>query len=241
MNRDKSNVLFGSFVETKTEIDLTGQTPAVVPLFDANQIYDIRRGAYLTIIKPILDRIGGLLALIVLFPLLIVISSAVWVAMGSPVILKQDRVGQFGQVLKLYKFRTMSPDRRGTQVEFIGENRRQTHKSADDPRITPLGRWLRATRMDEIPQFINVVTGELSLVGPRPEMVALVAQYEPWQHRRHAIKPGVTGLWQVSDRGDKLLKECTEMELEYLDSISLRTDLSILLRTLPAMARRSGI
>lgn len=225
----------------ETEVDLTGVVPAVVPLFDAASVYAMPKGIYLRWIKPAFDRTMGVVALILSVLLLAVIALAVRINMGSPVFLMQDRVGRHGQVFRLWKFRTMAPDRREIDLEWLGEDRRKTHKSAQDPRITPLGKWLRSSRLDELPQFINVVRGELSLVGPRPELVAIVAKYEPWQHRRHAIKPGVTGLWQISDRGDKLLVDCTEMELEYLGMISFLTDAGILLRTLPAMARRSGI
>jgi lipopolysaccharide/colanic/teichoic acid biosynthesis glycosyltransferase len=239
MDRKQLNV--GTSYLTETVIDLTGEGPAVAPLVDAGAIYSIHRSFYLRGVKPLIDRLGGLIALIALSPVYALIGLAIWVTMGGPVLIRQERVGLHGQVFTLYKFRSMAPDRRRDQVEFIGEDRRMTHMSAEDPRITPLGRWLRATRLDEIPQFINVVRGELSLVGPRPELVDIVARYEPWQHRRHAVKPGVTGLWQVSDMGDKLLVECTEYELEYLDHLSLALDFRILMQTLPAMARRSGI
>ena len=224
-----------------SQLDLTGEAPVFGPLFDAARIYALPAGPYLRWIKPTLDRVGGLVALILTVPLMVIIGAAIWVAMGSPVIITQDRVGRQGKVFRLWKFRTMAPDRRIYQLEWVGENRRQTHKSAEDPRITPLGRWLRATRLDEIPQFVNVVTGHISLVGPRPEMVSVVGQYEPWQHRRHAVKPGITGLWQISDQGDKLLRECTEMELGYLDQVSISTDLKIILQTIPAMLGRKGI
>ncbi len=241
MNRNEGETSIGPMVGTDLEIDLTGGNPTVAPLFDASQTYALHRGFYLRVIKPSLDRVGALLALIVVAPLIALIALAVVITMGFPVILRQKRVGIFGKVFILYKFRTMAPDRRGSQGEFVGEDRRRTHKSADDPRITPLGRLLRRTRLDELPQFINVLRGDLSLVGPRPEMVSIVALYEPWQHRRHAVKPGITGLWQISDTGDKLLFECTQMELEYLEDLSLSADLSIMLRTLPVMAKRGGI
>lgn len=191
--------------------------------------------------KPLFDRVTGLIALIAVSPVLLLIATAVWLAMDSPIFFDQERVGRRGKVFRMWKFRTMAPDRRANRMEWIGPERRRTHKSAEDPRISALGRFLRATRIDELPQLINVVTGELSLVGPRPELVDIVAEYELWQHRRHAIKPGVTGLWQISDTGDALLRECTEMELQYLDQVSLRSDLKIILRTLPAMVRRAGI
>ncbi|MGH8925081.1 MAG: sugar transferase [Acidimicrobiia bacterium] len=222
-------------------LDITGEIPVFAPLVDATRAFARPSGAYVSLVKPVMDRLIGLIALVLCIPLYVVIGLAVWVAMDSPVFLAQDRVGRRGRVFRLWKFRTMQPDRRSVQLNWVGEDRRRTHKSADDPRITGLGKWLRATRLDEIPQFLNVVLGDLSLVGPRPELVSVVADYEPWQHRRHAVRPGVTGVWQITDTGDVLLRDCTKMELTYLDDVSFTTDLQIILRTVPAMLRRTGI
>lgn len=237
----ESEAARGAALGEISQVDLTGPSPTFAPLFDAARIYALPASPYVRWIKPTFDRVVGLVALALSLPLIALIGAAIWITMGAPVFLAQDRVGLRGRVFRLWKFRTMAPDRRTTQLEWLGENRRQTHKSANDPRITPLGRWLRATRLDEIPQLVNVVSGDLSLVGPRPEMAAIVAQYEAWQHRRHAVKPGVTGLWQISDQGDKLLRDCTEMELAYLEQVSLKTDMRIIALTIPAMLRRKGI
>lgn len=208
-------------------------------LFELGEIYRMKRGAYLRWVKPVLDRILGTLALAVLSPVLVVVGLLILVEMGRPVLLRQRRVGRFGNEFWLYKFRTMEPDRRFQSIPLVAEDRRRTHKSADDPRLTHLGRKFRAARIDELPQFINVAKGEMSLVGPRPELSYVVRNYEPWQHRRHAVKPGVTGLWQIAGESS-LLHECTEMELEYFHDISLVNDLQIMLKTIPAMVRRSG-
>ncbi|HEY7532729.1 MAG TPA: sugar transferase, partial [Nitrospiraceae bacterium] len=160
-------------------LDITGDTPVVAPLIDATRAFAYPSGVYIKFIKPAIDRFVGLVGLILCIPLYVVIGLSIWVAMGSPVFLAQDRVGRHGRVFRLWKFRTMEPDRRQTKLKWVGEDRRKTHKSPDDPRITGLGRWLRATRLDELPQFLNVVRGHLSLVGPRPELVSIVAQYEP--------------------------------------------------------------
>lgn len=237
----ESEAALGAALGEVSQVDLTGPNPTFSPLLDAAKIYALPAPPYVRWVKPTFDRVLGVVALTLALPLIALIGVVVWVAMDSPVFLAQDRVGLRGRVFRLWKFRTMAPDRRTTQLEWLGENRRRTHKSADDPRITTLGRWLRATRLDELPQLVNVVAGDLSLVGPRPEMVAIVAQYEAWQHRRHAVKPGVTGLWQISDQGDKLLRDCTEMELAYLDQVSFLTDMKILLKTIPAMIKRRGI
>ena len=127
------------------------------------------------------------------------------------------------------------------QQPFAGTDRRVTHKSDDDPRHTALGRLLRKTSLDEIPQFWNVALGQMSLVGPRPELVEVVARYQPWQHRRHEVKPGLTGPWQISQRGDVPMHEATDVDVAYVDDLSFRTDVMILLRTIPALLmRRSG-
>jgi lipopolysaccharide/colanic/teichoic acid biosynthesis glycosyltransferase len=161
--------------------------------------------------------------------------------MGAPVILRQERVGKAGAVFTIYKFRTMQPDRRVRDLPGFGDERRQTHKHPNDPRLTPVGRFLRKWSLDELPQFWNVVRGEMSLVGPRPEMPKIVAGYEPWQHARHWVKPGITGLWQISERGERMMHECTETDLVYLDEISLKTDVKIMVLTpLAALGLKRG-
>ncbi|MGI8517026.1 MAG: sugar transferase [Acidimicrobiia bacterium] len=205
-------------------------------------IFHIEKSFYLNWVKPLIDLLLGLIGVVIAIPLLLTIGFLVWFKMGSPVVLKQTRMGRFNVPFTLYKFRTMDPDRRNREISFVGNDRRVTHKSASDPRITEIGRLLRATRLDELPQLFNIVLGDLSVVGPRPELVSVIRdEYEPWQHRRHAVKPGLTGVWQVSDQGDKRLHECTELELSYLNDISLGNDLRIMAATLPAVLRRSGI
>ncbi|CAN5678110.1 N/A [soil metagenome] len=210
-------------------------------LVDAD-IFHIEKSFYLNWVKPPIDVLLGLIGVVIAIPLLLAIGFSVWYTMGSPVVLKQTRMGRFNVPFTLYKFRTMDPDRRSREIQFVGRDRRVTHKSATDPRITEIGRLLRATRLDELPQLFNIVLGDLSMVGPRPELVSVIRdEYEPWQYRRHAVKPGLTGVWQVSDRGDQRLHECTELELSYLNDVSLGTDLRIMAATLPAVLRRSGI
>ncbi|MGH8950418.1 MAG: sugar transferase [Acidimicrobiia bacterium] len=224
--------------EPLTVVDVTRAAVTIAP---ARRLDDRRRTRYERYVKPVMDRILGVLLLVVTFPLALAAGVAIRLEMGSPVILRQARVGRSGLVFTMYKFRTMEPDRRADDVSFIGEDRRRTHKHPNDPRLTPLGRFLRKWSLDELPQFLNVVRGEMSLVGPRPEMVQLVARYEPWQHDRHLVKPGITGLWQISERGDSPMHECTETDLDYVESISLLTDLRIMVLTpLAALGLRRG-
>ncbi|HEX6946693.1 MAG TPA: sugar transferase [Acidimicrobiia bacterium] len=196
---------------------------------------------YLRLVKPVIDRVLGALLLIIASPLLLIVAIVVRVTLGRPVLYSRPRIGYRGKPFTLHKFRTMQPDRREVQVPFDGEERRKNHKSKHDPRHTRVGRFLRATRLDELPQLWNVVKGEMSLVGPRPEVPAIVERYEPWQHQRHLVKPGLTGLWQISEQNGKPMHECTEIDIEYLRKIGFFQDVSILAKTpLAMLGKRKG-
>lgn len=187
------------------------------------------------LVKPAFDRCLALTVLTIMSVPMLVIALAVRVTMGSPVLFRQDRIGLHGQPFTVLKFRTMHPDRRGATVPVAVE-RRRTHKSADDPRHTPVGRFLRKWSLDELPQLINVTRGEMSIIGPRPELVSVVASYtDPTLHDRHLVRPGLTGLWQVSARGDGLMHENGGWDIEYVRTVSFRTDLKILAKTPVAM------
>jgi lipopolysaccharide/colanic/teichoic acid biosynthesis glycosyltransferase len=185
--------------------------------------------------KPVLDRVLGFVLLVAFSPVIAASALAVLVTMGRPVFYTQQRVGMGGEVFRFYKLRTMIPDRRTSQLGYIGAERRRTHKSHDDPRVTRVGRILRASRLDELPQFLNVLKGDMSMVGPRPELPEIVNRYQPWQHHRHIVKPGVTGPWQVSDHNGDLMFEHTDIDLAYLEQIGFLHDLGILARTPIAM------
>lgn len=200
----------------------------------------LRANRYRTRIKPILDIVMAIVLLIVLAPVILISVVLVALSLGLPVIYTQDRIGLDGRRFKLYKLRTMIPDRRSDRGTYIGPERRMTHKSRKDPRVTAVGRLLRAVRFDELPQLWNVVRGDMSLVGPRPELPEIVANYDDWQHQRHTVKPGLTGLWQVSDHNGTPMHECTEVDIEYIEMLSFSSDISILLRTPAAMFQRRG-
>ncbi len=196
---------------------------------------------YATSIKPILDRVVGTILLIIVSPVIAVVALAVLIKLGRPVFYSHVRVGQNGVPFRVHKFRTMLPDRRRTHDGFDGEERRANHKSSNDPRHTKAGRFLRARRLDEFPQLWNVVKGEMSLVGPRPEVPSEVEKYEDWQHRRHIVKPGLTGLWQISEYNGQPMREHTELDIEYLERIGFFEDLRILARTpLAMLGKRAG-
>ena len=195
---------------------------------------------YERFIKPVIDRALAFVLLIVVSPILLVVGVMVAMSLGRPIVLRQRRVGKNGTRFEVHKFRTMHPDRRMPGSEYDGEDRRIRHKHPDDPRLTRVGQALRKWSLDELPQLLDVLTGTLSLVGPRPELEHIVAKYEPWQHGRHAVKPGLTGLWQVKARGDGEMHEHTDLDIEYVQNVTLRGDLKILLLTLPAILTRKG-
>ena len=202
--------------------------------------------AYIHGPKLAFDRTVATVALVALSPLLLVIAVLVRIRLGAPVLFRQTRVGLDGQPFEMLKFRTMLPDRRANHPAArapLGDDRRETHKSMNDPRHTPLGRLLRAYRLDELPQLVHVCRGEMSLVGPRPEVASVVERYEPWQHRRHAVRPGLTGLWQISDAAvnPQDMHLHTDIDIEYVETCSWRTDARILLTTVPSMLATKGV
>ena len=164
-----------------------------------------------------------------------VVVPLIWLTMGFPAVFKQRRIGRHGKEFTVYKLRTMRHDRRMNQAGYTGTDRRVNHKSSDDPRHTRLGRFLRKWSIDEIPQLWNVALGDMSLIGPRPELPQLVARYADWQHERHDTRPGMTGLWQVTARGDIPMHEATDIDVEYVRNLTFVGDLRIILLTVPAM------
>jgi lipopolysaccharide/colanic/teichoic acid biosynthesis glycosyltransferase len=190
--------------------------------------------------KPVIDRLAAGVLLLLTLPLILVVAFTVLLTLGRPVLYRQRRVGQGGGVFRVWKFRTMLPDRRVAERP-VDVDRRVCHKREDDPRHTRVGTVLRRWRLDELPQLVNILAGSMSLVGPRPELVEVVSRYQPWQHRRHAVKPGLTGLWQVSTPTySGLMHENTHIDLDYIDRIGLRTDVRILFRTVNCVLSRTG-
>ena len=201
-----------------------------------------RATRYERFVKPAFDRVFAGCLLLVLSPVIAFVAVMVAISLGTPIILRQRRIGRNGEPFELHKFRTMHPDRRQDrdEADFDGRDRRLTHKHPNDPRLTLAGRTLRKWSLDELPQLWDVLTGKLSIVGPRPELVSIVGNYQPWQHARHAVKPGLTGLWQVTARGEGEMHEHTDLDIEYVQSISLRTDLKIIALTIPAVLAHKG-
>lgn len=175
-------------------------------------------------------------------PLWLFIALMVRLTSPGPVIFKQTRIGLNSESFQLQKFRSMYKDADQRQALLLAQNEAKgpLFKMKEDPRITPVGKFLRRTSLDEIPQLLNVLKGEMSLVGPRPPLPREVAQYQEWQKGRLAIKPGLTGLWQVRGRSDISFDEGVLMDLYYIENWSLRLYLQILVRTIPAVLFSKG-
>ncbi len=193
-------------------------------------------------IKRTIDLVGSSLGLLVLWPFMVVIVCAIKIDSSGPVLFIQERAGKGGRPFRLYKFRSMVRDAEEMLDSLIDlqELSSPAFKIVDDPRVTRVGRFLRRTSLDELPQLWNVLKGEMSLVGPRPEEMRIVKLYDEGQRRRLAMKPGITGPMQVEGRGALALAERVELELDYIDNYRLREDIRILLKTLPAVVSGNG-
>lgn len=183
----------------------------------------LRGRSYLPL-KRAIDVIGATVGLIVLSPVMAAVGILVRLRMGAPVLFRQPRPGRHARPFTLLKFRTM-----------------HTGEGPDEQRLTALGRTLRSTSLDELPELVNVLRGDMSLVGPRPLLQRYLPLYTPQQARRHEVRPGLTGLAQVNGRNDAQWKDRLALDVDYVEGISLGLDISILLRTVGAVLRRAGI
>jgi exopolysaccharide biosynthesis polyprenyl glycosylphosphotransferase len=217
----------------------TVQDVGGVPLI---HLRDPALSGYQRLVKRGFDLIVGTVSLVMSLPIMALV--AVIIKLDSPgaAIFRQKRVGENGRLFTMYKFRTMIED-----AEQLGEMSPKyiaaghvVRQPGDDPRLTRVGFFLRRTSLDELPQLFNVLKGDMSLVGPRPEMPWLVDKYEPWQHKRFAIPQGMTGWWQINGRSDKPMHLHTEDDLYYIQNYSLLLDILILWRTIFAVIRRKG-
>lgn len=196
------------------------------------------------VFKEIFDRIASLFGFLLLLPLLLTVAVLIKTTPGrpGPVIFRQIRVGRNGRKFVMYKFRTMYQDAevRLAELSHLNETGGSLFKMRNDPRVTPVGRWLRKLSIDEVPQLFNVVKGDMSLVGPRPPLPREVAEYPFDMRRRLVVKPGLTGLWQVSGRSDLTWEESIRLDLQYVENWSFAMDLMILARTVIAVCRSAG-
>lgn len=205
--------------------------------------HTITLNTYEQMVKRTADLIGGLIGCILASPIMLVTAIAIKLDSPGPVIFKQTRVGQNGRHFKIYKFRSMYIDAEERKKELMAQNEIAggvMFKMKDDPRITRVGKVIRKLSIDELPQFFNVVQGTMSLVGTRPPTVDEVEKYQRNQWRRISIKPGITGMWQVSGRSNvQSFDEIVEMDLEYIDNWSLTLDFKILFKTVLVLLKHN--
>jgi lipopolysaccharide/colanic/teichoic acid biosynthesis glycosyltransferase len=189
-----------------------------------------------------MDLVLSSIALVLLSPLMLLIAVAVKLESPGPVIYPSLRVGKKGRSFVCYKFRTMAAgaEKQKDRLRHLNERRGPFFKMADDPRVTRLGRFLRKYSLDELPQFWNVLKGEMSLVGPRPHPVEDCAGYSAEHRRRLDVKPGLTGLWQVTARANPSFETCMVLDLGYIRNWSFLLDCKILMRTIPAVLAGEG-
>ena len=186
---------------------------------------------YKKIIKRIMDFTLSLMGLIILAVPMLIVAAAIKLESKGPVIFKQDRIGYKGDVYKMYKFRSMC----------VGAEKGGVYSDKTDTRVTKVGKFIRATSIDELPQLVNVLKGDMSLVGTRPPTVDEWKQYEPYHRGRLAVKPGLTGMWQVSGRSDITdFEEVVKLDMEYVKNWNIGMDIKILLKTVGVVLKGSG-
>lgn len=188
------------------------------------------KGPYEAFFKRLIDTVASLIVLLLFWWVYLILAILVRVFLGAPVIFEQDRPGMNGKIFHLYKFRSMT-DKRDEKGELL----------SDEERLTKFGRILRATSLDELPELINILKGDMSLVGPRPLLVRYLERYNSFQARRHEARPGITGLAQVRGRNAISWEEKFEWDVKYVDNITFLGDIKIILLTIKTVLKREGI
>ncbi|CAA9215093.1 MAG: Lipid carrier : UDP-N-acetylgalactosaminyltransferase, partial [uncultured Chloroflexia bacterium] len=195
---------------------------------------------YVRFLKRFVDMVVASTLLLILSPLLVLVAIAIHLDSPGPFLFRQTRIGRENRSFSIYKFRTMTHRPNDELVLVRDADGVLRHKVRNDPRVTRVGRWLRRTSIDELPQLLNILMGQMSLVGPRPELPQIVETYESWQHRRHLVRPGLTGWWQVSGRSDRPMHEHTELDIYYVEHQSFWLDVRILLLTMLVVVKGLG-
>jgi exopolysaccharide biosynthesis polyprenyl glycosylphosphotransferase len=236
-----------SDVELAVAAEVHGAVPArIVPRLLGRRLLlsvrPTRPAAPLAAVKWLVDRLAAAVLLVLVAPLLLGLWLLVRWDSAGPGIFRQARAGQHGTTFTMYKLRTMTVDAPTRQAELadFNEGAGPLFKLQNDPRVTRVGRVLRATSLDELPQLFNVLKGDMSLIGPRPALPTETDDYDDWIRRRLTVKPGMTGLWQVSGRSRLGWNEAVRLDLDYVDNVTIAGELSIAARTIGAVVKRDG-
>jgi exopolysaccharide biosynthesis polyprenyl glycosylphosphotransferase len=219
-----------------------GIVPGMLPGPDIAIPFEVNKAPMYDFLKRLFDIVVGSIIAILLLPILPLVALMIKLDSPGPVFFMQERVGENGRIFKFFKFRSMVSRAEEGRNLLNGANEQDgpVFKIRSDPRITSVGRFLRRSSMDEIPQVLNVLKGDMSIVGPRPPLPEEVANYQPWHMNRLAVKPGITCLWQISGRSHIGFNEWMRLDMEYLKTRSFKTDLLIFLKTIPAVIERKG-
>lgn len=184
-------------------------------------------------IKRIIDIVGSLIGLILLSPLLVIVGVLIKVESKGPIIFSQDRIGKNGKTFRMYKLRSMVANAEELKGTLMKENEMSgpMFKIKDDPRVTKIGRFIRKTSIDELPQLFNVLKGDMSLVGPRPSLPNEVLEFEPWMNKRLMVKPGLTCYWQVMGRNNIDFQQWMLLDIKYVETRSIIVDIKLIIKT----------
>lgn len=208
----------------------------------AREKYEVKAKEYIKI-KRVIDCILSIMALIILSPIYLIIALAVKIDSPGPIFFKHTRIGKNGKTIKIYKYRTMVTNAEELIKQFTPEQMKEykeNFKLENDPRITKVGKFLRKTSLDELPQLLNIVKGELALIGPRPVVKDELEKYGENAEKFLSVTPGLTENWAVSGRSNTTYEERMEMELWYVDNISFKTDIQIFFKTIVAVIKKEG-
>ena len=228
--------ILDSYKDFDSKLGYIGAVPVIT---FANRIYDWKG----MLVKRCIDILGAIVGLIVMFIAMIFVGPAIMIESPGPIFFKQKRVGKNGRYFEIYKFRSMYMDAEERKKELMAQNEMSglMFKMKDDPRITKVGKFIRKTSIDELPQFINVLKGDMSLVGTRPPTVGEFKQYEGHHKRRLSMKPGITGMWQAYGRKTVSdFEEIVKMDLDYIDNWSIMLDIKILFKTVQSVLTTGG-
>ena len=234
---------FGGLMNTRQELGRGNMRPSIdVADGVVGEEFEIQESLCYAVLKRAFDLVVSLAAVMLLVPIIPLVAAMIKLDTAGPVLFRQDRVGRNGRIFKFYKFRSMyaGAEQKRKEIEALNEQDGPVFKARSDPRVTNVGKFLRRSSLDEIPQIFNVVKGEMSVVGPRPPLPSEVEHYQPWHRRRLEVTPGITCLWQISGRSRLSFNEWMRLDMEYLKHRSFKTDLLILLKTIPAVIARKG-